>query len=56
MSPIKTKGTAERTNQCMHVRPFIRNASPSHAARIRDGLRANRTSASKRSGIQPEKT
>jgi hypothetical protein len=48
-------GMSVRINQVMHVRAFIKNATPSHAARRQVRPRTKSTSASKSKGIHPAK-
>ncbi len=49
-------GISEKLNHEIVVSPLMKNAQPSHAARLLLRWRTNRTKASKTSGIHGEKT
>src|SRR4029453_14056042 len=54
IAEYSANGINMKLNQVMAVRPFIKKAKPSHAARLFVRSRTNSTSASKTSGIQGE--
>src|ERR1041384_5456170 len=55
-SAEKISGTRDRNIQVRQVNPFIVKATVSQTARFQLRLRANKTSASSSSGIQPANT
>jgi hypothetical protein len=52
-TPVSTSGSSAMMNHEMHDSAFMKNATPSHAARFQLLSRAKSTKASIRSGIHP---